>query len=175
MWRLAYLLSGEPAAAERLFADLMRDRGRIETVDGLRLDRMIVLRWRECRPDTPPTDDHGDLAPVYALPAQPLEAWLLRRVEQMDEVAAAQAMDCSKTALRLHLEAADHLLAEHADHPDALAAELRRRADALDPAPVLEAWRSGRRKRRRMLLVAAAILVLIAGVGGWLALRRLAG
>lgn len=170
VWRLAVLLTGDTAAAAALFSGIMRHRKRIERVEPQRLDRLILLRARErAEALRDPANVEPRFARVYRLPEQPLEAWVLRRVEQLDETVAARAMDCSKTALRLHLKAADEALAEAgAGDSDDPATALRRRIDALDPAPAVARWRAKRRKRRWwVLLLAIALLAALALAGWW--------
>lgn len=168
VWRVAFLLTGNTDAAGQLFKLIMRDRRRIESIDPARLDRLVVMRAREHAERTRQQfDPEPALAPVYALDEQPLEAWVLRRVEQLDEITAARAMDCSKTALRLHLNVADEALAQAKVDAEVLASALRQRADTLDPAPTIEAWRKTRRRRSLVKLAVIAALLITAAITLW--------
>ncbi len=150
VWRLAYLLTGDESAAGEMFEKIMRDRKAIESVEPDRLDRLIVMRAREMMGALKTRfvlDPH--VALLYGLPSGSREAWLLIHVEDMDELTAAKAMDCSKKALSLHLtRAEEELRRELGDGVADLAAAVRQRADGIDPAPVIAAWSQKLRKRR---------------------------
>lgn len=111
-----------------------------------------------------------------ALPRQALEAWILTRIEQLDEVRVARAMDCSRTAAERHLRRADELmqpvLAGRAEGEPAAALDLLRAAlDRLDPGPEVKAVRA-RVRRARRLRVALALLCIVAGVLAVVAVLR---
>lgn len=146
VWRLAFLLTGDAGSAESLFIQIMREHRRIGSVEPDRLDRMIIMRAREHPQHTQRRlrpDPH--LSTLYELLPQPLEAWLLVHVEQLEERSAAKAMDCSITALRLHQEAAEDYLTEQlGDAWHALADKLRQAADELDATPAIDKWQAKR-------------------------------
>ncbi len=99
---------------------------------------------------------------------QPREAWLLRRVEQLDETQAARAMDCSKTALNHHLDRADTVMrSRFCDRADAVADAIRDAADQLEPAPYIEAWQARRRRRWWWWIIAALIATVAALLWQW--------
>jgi hypothetical protein len=109
----------------------------------------------------PPAGAPGQLFHALAsLPSQQREAWTLIRVEQLGEIDAARAMDCSKTALReVHLAGADATLRPLlGDAYDAAITALRESVRGIDPtAPLADVRRQLRtvvlRKRLLRLLM----------------------
>ncbi len=169
VWRLAFLLTGDTGSAESLFTQIMRNHKRIESVEPERLDRMIIMYAREHPQHTERRlrpDPH--LNTLYELLPQPLEAWLLVHVEQLEQRSAAKAMDCSITALRLHRDAAEEYLTEQlGDGWRALADRLRQAADELDAIPAIERWQAqrGRGCLFKTLLLLAGLAA--GGAAGW--------
>ena len=169
VWRLAYLLVGDEAAAGELFNRVMRDRKVIESVEPERLDRLILMRVREQNGSLKTRfelDPH--VAVLYGLPSGSREAWLLTHVEDMDELSAAKAMDCSKKALAQHLtRAEEELRRELGENVADLAALIRQRGEAIDPVPVIRAWAQKRRRvRLRWMFVVGVVLGMLA-MGAW--------
>lgn len=178
VWRLAFLLTSDPDAAARLAARLPRLQPDFATLEPARLDRLVIQTAR-----TMPRPAHtADRTPRHistlqhalaSLPPQQREAWVLSRVDTVDDLWMSRAMDCSKTAARSHLAAADAAL--HAtlgdDLPTALDA-LRAQADAVDPAPlIVEARAELRRSHRRRLAIAGLIAFLALSAAVIAALR----
>jgi DNA-directed RNA polymerase specialized sigma24 family protein len=111
-----------------------------------------------------------------ALPRQSLEAWILTRIEQLDEVRVARAMDCSRTAAERHLRRADELVQPvlagwTGGRPEAALDLLRAALDRLDPGPEVKAVRA-RVRRARRLRVALALLCIVAGALAVVAMLR---
>ena len=106
---------------------------------------------------------------VLALDHQPRLAWVLAHLEQVDEIWLAKAMDCSKTAARVHLSNAEKSLLEAASTRGESKApasvidhglqSLREAIDAIDPGPYLEAARADIRERRVGRIALAVILL----------------
>lgn len=175
IWRLAFLLTGDGAIAADVIDSVLRDQPDPGSLEPARLDRLVVLHTREARSrGVPGSDVLSDpraaraLSAVVNLEHQPREAWVLARLDELDELRVSRAMDCSKTAAGRHLEAADEAMAralgaELAECVDAL----RRAADALDPSPIIVLRRSLRRRERnrRALIVAGVTVTVIAGAG----------
>ncbi len=183
IWRLAFLLTGDPEAAAGLITRVLRSRPDPTTLDPARLDRLIILRSRESAP-TPRTLSAIDapegaasaLGAALRLPPQPLEAWVLSRVDLLDELHVSRAMDCSRTATRTHLGAADERMKTLlGDRLEASVGALRAYADALDPEPLIARARERARRhrnRRAAIVLGIGAIALLAAV--WLALSVLA-
>jgi DNA-directed RNA polymerase specialized sigma24 family protein len=172
LFRVAYLLTGSRAAAAELVVRASADRPEFESLEPAMLDRLMIQAARSATPA--PRADH----PVLRLPEQQREAWILARVDRVDDLWLARAMDCSKTAARNHLAAAEEtlarVLAPSGADPDGLARQLAAQADALDPAPLLHHARSARRRRRITKVVTIAIVTLTivtAALMVWLRVR----
>lgn len=195
VWRLALLLSGDVGQAAMLYR-AVGGSTRIETVDAVRLDRLVVLEHRErqsadaddaatdeVEPETASRDGHIDesgkrltageaYAALERATAQGRLAWLLRRVEGMAEVEAARAMDCSKTALNTHLQRAEATLSGIGADGQAMAEAIGRWVDsAASGCPADPRIAQRRARRRRLLGVLIAIAAAAGAVGIWLALR----
>lgn len=159
-------------------------QGRIDpaSLEPARLDRLIIQTARTLAPprvpDSPgldmPQPAAAALRALRSLPHQPREAWVLSRVDELDELRMGQAMDCSRMAARNHLESAQASMAAILGTDlDAAATDLRRFADSLDPGPIMRLHRDARRKRtlRKLGLIAAVIgLMALAGLLAWLRL-----
>jgi hypothetical protein len=179
VWRLAYLLTGNAAGAALLADRIRRDQPNLEQLEPARLDRVVIQHARELhaltrRRHAPAAaqpalredpEFRSALNSVLALPEQPREAWVLARVDQVDELHMSRAMDCSRTAARNHLASADHLMSAASAAPPAdTAARIRAFADSLDPAPIIAAHRVERRRRfkqRGMYILGAALVSLL--------------
>lgn len=162
VWRLALLLTGDRARAGELVADVLGHRADPSVPDAAHLDRLVIQASRRAAP-SPPEGTDAAHARLLALPAQAREAWILSRVDGLDELAVARAMDCSRTAARRHLVHADDLLAQ-AD-PMAFAERIRTLADAEDPRAGVAAHRAETRTlHRRKAVRAAAIIALLASL-----------
>lgn len=178
VYRLAVLLTGDPAAAARVIADVVGARGDLRDLDSAHLDRLTILRCRE-RPigrkkavPTPDDEARGVLDAMDGMPPQLREAWVLTRVYRLDAREAARSMDCSVTATDRHLEAGakamDTVLGTTGTA--AAAEHLLRYSLSLD---VPEIYRARMRRRRRLRLawrVALVVLIVaaLAVAGAWL-------
>jgi DNA-directed RNA polymerase specialized sigma24 family protein len=179
VWRLAYLISGDAAGAARLADRIFRARIDLDALDAARLDRVIIQRAREIRASKKKAADaqaaaavkpEGDAAEllrtVRELPEQPREAWVLARVDGLDELHVSRAMDCSKTAARNHLHAAEErVMARYGPRLQQMVDELRKFADGLDPGRIIVEQRMLRRKeaRKRALVIGGVAFIIVAG------------
>ena len=164
VWRLAFLLTGgHEAACARIVAAVLDAQPDVRRLDPARLDRLVVLsaRRRRVAPPSPPPDAPPGqtlLAAAGRMPRQMLEAFLLIRIDGLDLMPAAKAMDCSKTATQRHLDRANEAMAEaFGDRLPEMIDALRAAADNLAPGPALRAHRERLRRRKRLRL---ALLVL---------------
>src|ERR1043165_2140662 len=112
IWRLAYILTGDSAGAAALVDRVLRTRPDAVALEPARLDRLIIQQARELPRGriTPPAGvdpPEQALAVVLAMPEQPREAWVLTHLDGLDELHVSRAMDCSRTAARNHLNAAE--------------------------------------------------------------------
>jgi hypothetical protein len=180
VWRLAFLLTGNGPAATALIDQLRRTRRDPASLEPALLDRVIIQNSRSLPKaaavvlPTSPSTPFGStgpaaeaLAAALRLPRQPLEAWVLRRLDDLDELHIARAMDCSKSAARLHLNSADETMASRLG-PGLTAAvsALKKYADSLDPEPFILAHRDETRARqkarlRRIALMSGAIALIL--------------
>jgi hypothetical protein len=109
VFRLAVLLTGDSTAAVKVIAQVLDSQPDLRNLDGAHMDRLTVLRSREIK--TLPMTDPGVPAAVAEalsqLPMQQREAWVFGRVYRLEPREMSRAMDCSTTALTMHLEQAD--------------------------------------------------------------------
>jgi hypothetical protein len=161
VYRLATLLTGKPTAAARVIDQVLAAQPDLRALDGAHMDRLTVLRSREIPAgrivdDALPASSAEALA---ALTAQQREAWIFRRLYALPPREAARAMDCSVTALGLHLDQAQWALG-----PDdrELARELLAYTMTLDTPAFYRARRARRRRWRRVLLAAAVLAAAVA-------------
>ncbi len=183
MWRLAFLLTGDREGAATLVDRILDAQDNLDSLEPARLDRLVIQQAREMMGvKVPPPLSHPPaaaeaiargLGAVHALPAQPREAWILSRVDMVDELWMSRAMDCSRTAARMHLSGAEEQLRGRlGEGYDATIVALRSFADGLDPGPIIAANRSQRRKARIRRRTAAAIAAGVVVLGALLALLR---
>ena len=190
-WRLAMLATAEPDAARQALAALApvppEEPLSIDRIDRLAIQaiRRIVPPARRRNPDesapafdpaappkptTKPTHSLGPAHRVIAgLPLQAAEAFILRRLDDLDPIRACRAMDCSRSAADRFLERADAALAS-AFGPDGAAAalrELRTSAESLAPSTEVVATclaRAHARHKARvttwLAAIAASLLVV---------------
>lgn len=179
-WRLAYLLTGNGAAASRVLGRVAAASAHVPRNDPARLDRLVIVHVRELakrrRPALEPAPSgsaeagvSGAMRALLGLPEQPREAWVLSRLDGLDGIRMSRAMDCSRTAAERHLAAADEgMRARLGEGVDAAVGALRAFADALDPGPAVEVHRSRERRKRRVRTAMIALgvlgLALAAGV-----------
>jgi len=108
---------------------------------------------------------------LEALSPQGREAWLLRRVEGMEEIAAARAMDCSKTALGHHLRHAERSMEEAGLDGEGLRRSIVGWLEATAPHPPAEPRAARRRRRLRRAAwavgIAAAAAAIVAAWAAW--------
>jgi len=178
IWRLAFLLTGNPDRAADLIGAVLRDQPKPGSVEPARLDRTIILHAREVRQPPGVTVHMSEAATramkvLLAIPGQPREAWVLTRLDDLDELRVSRAMDCSKTAAARHLKAADEQMRHRlGPHLEAGIAALKREADAIDPGPLIEVAAERRRKERLgKALIAGGVGVAVAAALGMLVLR----
>lgn len=175
VWRLAFLLTGDTEGAAALAARIPRTQPDLASMEPAMLDRMVVQEarlmaqrrppaGRPARPDMPP-DAARSFEAALAMPRQPLEAWVLTRLDDLDPLRVCRAMDCSRTAAARHLAAADEQMKNRLlDQLDRGIVALRAAADALDPAPAIARRREqdqAAEKRRRIILTGAAAVALL--------------
>jgi hypothetical protein len=166
---------------------IVEDRSDLPRLDPARLDRLVILRarelaerppkrWRSPEPAPDPSDPLRAPDPLglpivvetmrtaNSLPRQSMEAWLLRHVDQLGDIAISRAMDCSRTALTRHLERAEQAMREQlGDRYEEAIETLREAIDRLDPAPAVRAAQQRRRRRwiGRLLLGGAALIPIV--------------
>lgn len=175
VWRLAWLLTGgREDLCVRLVAECLDAQPDLRRLDPAHLDRLVVLAARrrarpasEPEPEAPPA--RRLLAAVAALPPQLREAWVFARVDGLEPMEMARAMDCSKTAALRHLERADtELGGRFGDTLPSMLDALRAEADTAAPGRALAAFRAERRRRRRiraaLIAFAVAAVALAAGL-----------
>lgn len=190
VWRLAYLLSGgDELGAGRIVTEVVDTRRKLEAVEASRLDRLVVLAARRLRSSgklgrskqAPVDPGIAVLRQTLVLPYQSFEAWILARVDGLDEVATGRAMDSSRTAANTHLNAANKLVRElFVDHPaikgdpQRAAALIQQAADRLNGTSVIDQCRRELAKKRRIRkVIVILVLALVAVVGAKLVMTML--
>lgn len=177
VYRLATLLSGDPAAATRVISDVLDAQPDLARLDSTHADRLTILRTRELLASMPKStaaiivDDAlpHDIARALAhLEPQQREAWVLMRVYRMTDRETARTMDCSATATARHVELAESALREARgrERAEAAAEAVRTYAMSIDVPPFHR--RRIRRRRQMRLLAWLAIPVAIAVLALWL-------
>lgn len=181
--RLALLLTAEPIRAAEALAIILTTNPDILRIGESRIDRMIVQHARgELLPQPASSEAPDSDIPLGAvvslsdparrlwdacrtLDLQPREAWILRDLEEMDEIPTARAMDCSRTAIEtVHRPAALNILRQTMaeDYEPALS-ELRSALEHLDPEPMLARAHAARdhaiRRRRFTTLILIGVLL----------------
>jgi hypothetical protein len=170
VWRLALLLTGDADGASRTLNGVARSARDLSKIDGVHLDRLTVLHSREV--SSVRRRGAGEEAPVpEGAPARTLEvlmqmkpqareAWVLTRIDGLDEIHVARAMDASKTASGNFFGAADALIGEKLGEEAEEGIEgLRVWAESFDPDPWLILHRERVKRWRRIKLVGALVLV----------------
>lgn len=177
------MLTGDREGAAALVDRILDAQGNLDALEPARLDRLVILQAREMMgvsalPPSAAEFSKGALHmralhAVRAMGAQAREAWILARIDIVDELWMSRAMDCSRTAARQHLAGADDVMRARlgADYEAAVVA-LRGFADGLDPGPIIAANRRGRHRRRFQRRTALAIVAAVAVLGLALALLR---
>ncbi len=181
VWRLAFLLTGDREGAAALVDRILDAQANLDALEPARLDRLVILQAREMMgvASLPPADfsngplQERALRAAHAMGAQAREAWVLARVDIVDELWMSRAMDCSRTAARQHLAGADEVMRSRlgGDY-DAAVMELRKFADSLDPGPIIAANRRKRHRRRLERRMAAGIIVAVVILGAAVVLLR---
>lgn len=179
VYRLAVLLTGDPQAAVKVISQVLDSQPDLRNLDGAHMDRLTVLRSREVKPAA--MADPGVLEEVAEavsrLPVQQREAWVFARVYRMEPREMARAMDCSTTALTMHLEQADAALVRWLGRNASLAGEqVLRYSLALEVPRVYRAARFKQERWRLIFLRVAVVVTVLAFVVGavWL-VRALTG
>jgi hypothetical protein len=184
IWRLAYLLTGDAAGAAGLVDRILDAQEDPARLDPAHLDRLVIQQAREMigtrgprerpllKPGSEPLATRA-LAAARSMPAQPREAWLLARIDIVDELWMSRAMDCSRTAARHHLESGENQMrALLMDSYDKAVLAVREFADTLDPGPIIEAHRTVRRKTRLRRRMAIGVGIGVGVLGTVLVLLR---
>lgn len=123
-YRRGLALTGDTAGARHVLRTLLARYDDILRVGESALARSAVQEsraWPLAREsaravasalwDPPAGPAHQLFRAVQTLPSQQREAWVLTNIDQLGDVDAARAMDCSRTALReVHLAGADSAL-----------------------------------------------------------------
>ncbi len=174
--RLAILLTDDRDLAAAAMGDVLRAHPDLERVGETMVERSIVqacrAHGRRTGQATPvgaalPADAQALWKAARALTPQEWEAWILREVEDEDEIRVARAMDSSKNALaEVHLAPAIARLRAGFANPalyDAALASLRTHLDTVDPAPVLDRAHDARASavRRRRIITAIQLALLL--------------
>lgn len=179
VYRLAVLLTGDSQAAVKVISQVLDSQPDLRSLDGAHMDRVTVLRCREIK--TVAMHDPGVPAEVAEalsqLPPQQREAWVFGRVYRIEPREMARAMDCSTTALTMHLEQADAAMVRWLGHEAPRAGEQVLRYSLTVEVP--RVYRHARIRDEKVRLVVlragiiAAVLAFIVGAV-WL-VRILAG
>lgn len=192
-WRLGVLTTGDAAVARRALS-LLTPPGRGEELDADRLDRLAIQSLRRAvgpvdrpvisnakdagmteRPAAPAAAPRAAREPVRlgaahavltGLPLQAAEAFVLRRLDDLDPIRACRAMDCSRSSAERFLKRADDEMAAQLGEATAGAvAELREAADRLAPDAEVIAASVARVRERHRSRVAMVVGVVAAGLG----------
>jgi hypothetical protein len=180
IWRLGYLLTGDSAGAAGLVDRVLRTRPDAVEMEPPKLDRLIIQQAREgprrqATPGASETPEQKVLREAQLLSEQPREAWVLSRIDRLDELHVSLAMDCSRSATRNHLAAADEQMRARLYGKEEPIEALRRFADGLDPGDIIAAHRAEQRARaRRRLAVIGAIAFVALLLAAYAALKILA-
>lgn len=186
IYQRGLILTGEPAGAGHITGALLARYDNLLRVGESALARSIVQesrawpRERERAKElpafawSPPHGAPGQLfQAVRALPSQQREAWTLMRLEELGEVDAARAMDCSRTALReVHLAGAENSLRPllGSSYESALV-DLRASLRAVDPASPLADLRKQLRvvvlRKRMVRLLMFVAFAAVCGILWW--------
>ncbi|MBX3357752.1 MAG: hypothetical protein KF745_04920 [Phycisphaeraceae bacterium] len=184
--RLAFLLAGgDPFLTARILAATLALAPRLDRIDPARLDRVcitaarrVLRRHRPAPASNTPRPELAVLHATHAMPEQCREAWLLARLDQLNSVVVARAMDSSRTAAARHLERADSEMAPvlammYPKGADAVAA-VRTALDSIDFLPPLRQARDRHRRRSRLrlaivLLASLSLTAIAATALYWLA------
>lgn len=121
LWRQALALTGDRDSAEWVVAAALGASDNSLKMRADRRDRLITQWARESlRRQAQEGSAHGDLgleaegaqlwSASRALPRLQLEAWTTRVLQGMEEIRAARALDCSRTAMNAALDEAEQSL-----------------------------------------------------------------
>lgn len=126
--RIGLQLTGSHDGAREVVAGVLRRFDRPAGAGETALHRTIVQESRAFRESAEPDAELSKVSPrveqlwytLRGLTGQQREAWMMLVINQMSDVDAARAMDCSRTALRqVHMSSAESalkpLLGEHYD------------------------------------------------------------
>jgi hypothetical protein len=172
VWRLGYLLTGDAAGAAALVDRVVRTRPDVVEMEPAKLDRLVIQHAREVPGKREAPREGGAaaaeaLGPVLGLTGQAREAWVLTHIDLLDDLHVSRAMDCSKTAVRNHLAAAEERMkAVLMERLGPATTQLRQFADGLDPGAIIAAHRAQRRAeaQKTALVLACVAGVLLLGV-----------
>jgi len=170
VYRLALLLTGSPKSATRVIQAVRKAQPDLRRLDRAHLERLTILRSREQRSSgmQVPGLDENLTAFLGGLDRQPREAWLLVHAFGLDQRPAAKAMDCSITALQLHLDRAHDALAAAK-----LPADAPRQLSQLIEGAELPQFYVEQRRRLMRIRRMAVILGIVLAILGTIAVVRL--
>lgn len=126
LFRRAVLYAGNREGAERVVESVLRVQPQLPRMAEHQRDRLLIQRSREVASSGAAQESElagvkleGQAGQLWrllrGLERQQREAWLLLEFEAYEEVPAARAMDCSRTAMNRFHEAANASLAELLD------------------------------------------------------------
>lgn len=172
LWRRATALTGDQRAAEWVVAAALGAADSPLKMHESRRDRLVAQRAREASKRGIGAGEGAGLAlsgaaaqlweGARALPRLQMEAWTLRVLEGMEEIPAARALDCSRSAMNAALEQAEETLRRLAGEEYVAGVEGVRRALAgLDAGQATSAIRNRTAAARRRRRVVSAIQLLM--------------
>ncbi len=181
LWRRALALTGDRHTAEWVVGAALGACSDPMKTPAYKRDRLVTQRAREAyrrarNPDKPAQPEAGSGLALKEqaeqlwtasrrLPRLQMEAWTLRVLEGLDEIPAARALDCSRTAMVTALEQAEQSLRALVGDAYVSAVEAIRNALAqadAGPSAAAIVERSRRaRKQRKLLSLAQFILFLL--------------
>jgi hypothetical protein len=181
-WHLAFLLLQDEDRATSVVVDLVRSRPDLVSLALPMRDRLVIQHLREpartanaprrmndSSAASGPTNTNPPPAPVLAgMSPQAREAFVLGRIDAVDPLWMAQAMDCSKTAARVHLQAAEESYRTAKVDPQVEIEVLDRRVlgtkgDRIG-AIVARERESRKRLRRRRAIIALGLAFIVLSV-----------
>jgi len=168
---VALLLTDDVGLASDALAEVLYAHPDLARVGETMVERSIVQACRLKERGTGGVQLDGSAAgrslwnAARRLDDQPWQAWILRELEEEDEIRVARAMDCSKTAIAaVHLGPAIEVLRSGNPGYDAALADLRAGLATLDVRPILDAGRIARNRaitRQRMITGVQLLLLAV--------------
>lgn len=181
LWRRAVVLTGDRQAAQWVVATAITSTDNPLKMNAFRRDRLVTQRAREAARRDFPGERSDGLAlegaaaqvwsAAHALPRLQMEAWTLRVLEGLEEIPAARALDCSRSAMNAALAEGETALRALTGDQYLPAVDTVRRAlaelDATGAVDAIAELRRATRFRRRLIttlqltLFAACVGVLV--------------